>query len=285
MRSGWWLPLGCALALLLWIEALASSGGGQGIRSSSDSGDGTKNSSAAPLLEGAQGDFGASTQTASPAFSAGTWAFIGHIIYINLPAAAERSAALRRDFLPSFAAPSNGGSIGPPVSRFEAFEAPANMPGIYGAALSHIGALQLALDSGCESVLVLEDDVSWRLSSDGANLRLLQRLARQRYDVILLGATVVTFNASTSRVFYAHATSSYLVARHYMQTLIDNFSEGLHRLGREPIAHDFFIDVFWMHAMNAPGAEWFVVAPSLIVQEHFLAEYVGFSPRDTFMQQ
>jgi hypothetical protein len=232
---------------------------------------------AASPLAAAASPLGAAASALAPVFAADAWSFVGHVVYVNLPAAAERDAALRRDFLPSFAAPGGGG---PPVTRFAAFEAPAGMPGIYGAALSHIGALQLALDGGFESVLVLEDDVAWRLSADGANMRLLQRLARQPYDVILLGATVVTHNATTSRVVYAHATSSYLVARHYLQTLIDNFAEGLAQLGREPQDHAFFIDVYWMRAMNAPGAKWFVVAPSLVVQESYLGEYVGFSSHD-----
>ena len=289
--SGFRWLLGFALALLA-IETVASGGhitfathgGGGGIGSVAKrdaSPQAPSLRAAAPSVLGAAVSLApvaaANASSAAPVFAANTWSFVGCVTYINLRAAADRGAALRRDFLPSFAAP---GGFGPPVTRFEAFEAPSDMPGIYGAALSHIGALQLALDSGCESVLVLEDDVAWRLSADGTNLRLLQRLAQQPYDVILLGATVVYYNATTSRVFYAHATSSYLVARHYLQNLIDNFAEGLHRLGRAPRDHDFFIDVFWMRAMNAPGANWFVVAPSLIVQEHYLSEYVGFSARD-----
>jgi hypothetical protein len=111
--------------------------------------------------------------------------------------------------------------------------------------------------------------------ADGSNLRLLRQLAQQPYDVILLGATVVTYNASTSRVFYAHATSSYVVTAHYLQTLIDNFLDGLAQFTRDPRNHDFFIDVFWMRLMQRPDARWFVVAPSLIVQEEYLCGYVG----------
>lgn len=213
-------------------------------------------------LSGAQSPF--------PEFATGTWDFVDKIIYVNLQRSEARNTAMRSHFLPPF------GKAEADIIRLEAFDPPPGLPGDYGCSISHLAAMQLALTSGWKNVLVLEDDVSWRLSADGANLRLLLQLVKQPYDVILLGATVVNYNATTSRVFYAHALSSYLVSGAYFQTLIDNFAQGVNGFKPNRVGNDYLIDVFWMKAMNAPGANWFVVAPSLIVQEQYICGYVGY---------
>ena len=94
-----------------------------------------------------------------------SWDFIEKIIYIN--AANERNDAMMRDFLPVFRKSSED------IIRFEALLPDSNMPKVQGTAKSHIGALQLALVNGFRNVLILEDDVLWRVSSNKMNLLLL----------------------------------------------------------------------------------------------------------------
>ena len=211
------------------------------------------------------------TLTTSPNFDASSWDFVDKIIYISLDKSVERETKLRRDFLPAF------GKASTDIIRFSGFEPPPGLPGDYGCSLSHLAALQLALTSNFSNVLILEDDVSWRLSANRTNFLLLQRLVQQSFDVILLGATTVHHNATTHRVTYAHSTGSYLVAGHYLQTLINNVAEGLHGFVPNRIGNDYLIDVFWMRAMNAARANWFVVAPSLVVQEQYLHAFVGYT--------
>ena len=176
---------------------------------------------------------------------------------------------MKTDFLPGLGL---GAGRAGDVLRLDAACAPPGLPSIAGAALSHIGALRAALDGGFRNVLVLEDDVAWRVDADGANLRLARELASRPYDVVLLGATFLRgLDESTHRVAFAHASSAYLVAGHYIRTLLSNFEEGLRLLHAEPANSAHWIDVHWTRLMA--NDSWLVVTPALVVQESYLHLY------------
>jgi hypothetical protein len=100
-------------------------------------------------------------------------------------------------------------------------------------AISHIGALQLALVNGFRNVLILENDVLWRVSSNKMNLLLLQELVERPFDVIIFGGTFVHHDED-HRARHSYAASSYFVNGEYVNTLISNFQEGLLKLNLEP---------------------------------------------------
>ncbi len=212
---------------------------------------------------------GGGAAAAAAAAGASLGDLVDKVVYINLRRDAVRERLMRTDFLPGLGL---GSGRGGDVLRLDAVCAPKGMPGIAGAALSHIGALRAALNGGFRNVLVLEDDVSWRVDADGANLRLARALASRPYDVVLLGATYLRgHNESTHRLDFAHASASYLVAGRYVPTLLANFEEGLRRLRAEPTQSEYFIDVFWTRLMA--NDSWFVVTPALAVQESYLQLY------------
>ena len=122
-------------------------------------------------------------------------------------------------------------------------------------------------------MLVLEDDLLWRVAPGRANLRLLEELAGlASFDVILLGGTFVIADPGSHRVEHSYSTSAYLVAAHYLQTLADNFAFSLAGLEAEPHrTKDFSIDVYWNVAMRRDA--WFVIEPALAIQDQYAALY------------
>jgi len=196
-----------------------------------------------------------------------SWDFIDKIIYINAKKATERNKAMLRDFLPVFQKDSTD------IIRFEAISHDENMPKVQGTAKSHIGALQFALENGFKNVLILEDDVLWRVSPNRTNLLLLQDLVTRPYDVVILGGTFVHHNED-NRATHSYAASSYLVHGDYILSLLGNFQEGLLNLNMKPGKKGYSIDVWWNRILQVDI--WYVVTPALVIQTSYPIEF-GYS--------
>ena len=184
-----------------------------------------------------------------------SWDFIDKIIYINAKQAIDRNEAMRRDFLPVFKKNSDD------VIRFEAFS-DASMRHPQRVAKSHMGALQLAFEKGFNNVLILEDDVLWRVSPNRTNLFLLRDLITKPYDVILFGGTSVV-DEPNHRVSFSQTTSSYLVFGEYIPTLLNNFHEGLDFFSHQN-EDVYIIDLWWQKLMKQDL--WYILRPALVIQ-------------------
>jgi hypothetical protein len=198
-----------------------------------------------------------------------SWEFIDKIIYINAVGSIDRNEAMLSNFLPVFQKNNED------IIRFEAITNKSlTHPQRVGR--SHYNALQLALDMGFKNVLILEDDVLWRVSSNRSNLLLLESLAKNVYDVILLGGTSVVTDVN-HRVSFSQTTSSYLVFGEYIPTLLDNIREGLEFLEhrKEDI---YIIDLYWQKLMKQDL--WFIIRPSLVIQNSYPVAF-GYSYNGT----
>jgi len=197
-----------------------------------------------------------------------SWDFIDKIIYINARQATDRNEAMLRDFLPVFKKQKND------VIRFEALTNDDDMPKVQGTGKSHIGALQLALVKGFKNVLILEDDVLWRVSPNRSNLLLVQELVARKYDVVMLGGTAVT-KTKDHQLLYAQTASSYLVDNKYIPKLIKNFEESLELLFFDKKNVPLFaFDVWWRKLMEEDN--WKIVTPSLVIQTSYPLDF-GYS--------
>jgi hypothetical protein len=186
-----------------------------------------------------------------------SWDFIDKIIYINAREATDRNDAMLRDFLPVFQKSDDD------IIRFEAITE-KKLIHAQRVAKSQIGALQLALEKGFKNVLILEDDVLWRVSPKKTNLLLLQELVTRPFDVIMFGGTAV-IEDKNHKVSYAQTASSYLVNGNYIQNVIGNFEEALElMLIDSKSVHLFAIDVWWKSLMTRD--KWYVLMPSLVIQ-------------------
>jgi GR25 family glycosyltransferase involved in LPS biosynthesis len=138
-----------------------------------------------------------------------------------------------------------------------------------GCALSHIRALQLAIQQNWEYVLIMEDDMEWNMFHK--NYPVLQDLLRRPFDVIVLGGILVSHDPSTHKLFKCNSTGAYVVHRNYYQTLLNNFGEGYNLIQRElypkipkwglkkTVRNDvqYRIDIYWQRLQQKDN--WFIL--------------------------
>ena len=160
--------------------------------------------------------------------------FVEKIVYINLEHRMDRKAELEKELEII------------PKEKVLRFNAIADSNGSFGCTKSHIAVLELAIENGWSSVLVLEDDASW--CNFEREYPILEKLVQQPYDVICLGALGYS-DEVTHRLSSGQTTTAYLVHSHYYKTLLENFKEGL-RLYIENqhiphIGYTYAIDQYW----------------------------------------
>ena len=174
------------------------------------------------------------------------WEFIDHFVFINLDHRTDRLPIIQ-DFLKK-------GNIPPEkVTRFPAIR---YTPGNMGCSKSHIGVMNLIKQKGWKNTLVLEDDVEW--NDFETNYKKLEEAMKKPYNVLLLGGDFI--EVKEDRILKAHGTYSYIVPLRYVDTLLQNFEEGLNYhsiikfqnsfLRKDPIkavkkANLYNIDVYW----------------------------------------
>ena len=84
------------------------------------------------------------------------------------------------------------------------------------------------------------------------------------------------------RVFYCQTTTGYIVKKHYYDTLLNNYREGLNKLIREPGKHGLYaIDMYWKQLQKQDF--WYILTPLTVVQrpgysdvEQRHVDYTGF---------
>ena len=138
-----------------------------------------------------------------------------------------------------------------------------------GCTLSHIRALQLAIQKEWEYVLIMEDDMQW--NNFEKNYPILQELLTKPFDVIVLGGILVSHDAQTHKLFKCNSTGAYVVHKKYYQTLLDNFGTGYNLLHKELYpksriwglkkapgnVYPYRIDIYWQRLQEKDN--WFIL--------------------------
>ena len=176
--------------------------------------------------------------------------FIDKIVYINLDSRTDRKEQMEREL------------IIVPTEKIQRFSAIKNSQGAIGCTLSHIAVLEMAIIEGWNNVMIVEDDV--QISKLAESYPLLEKLANQPFDVIVLGSVMTNYNGSTFNLHHCQTTTAYLVNKHYYSTLLQNFKEGLEQLQRTHNKPLYAIDMYWQRLQKRDN--WYVVIPSLFVQ-------------------
>jgi glycosyl transferase family 25 len=179
------------------------------------------------------------------------WDFIDKVVYINLDHRTDRNDHMKQIIR----------TFGNKVSRFSAIK---NHYGAIGCSMSHIEVLKMAIQNKYENILVLEDDAEWNNFEEG--YQILKKLASNPYDVIMLGGSFVSYNSDTYKLHSAKTTTGYLVNKHYMQTLLSNFEEGLRKFILEPSKQEMYAVDTYIQRIQ-PIHNWYIVSPSLLYQK------------------
>jgi GR25 family glycosyltransferase involved in LPS biosynthesis len=136
--------------------------------------------------------------------------------------------------------------------------------------MSHLKLLQMALKTGLDHILILEDDIEF----------LDPGLFKKQLDAFLKGLTkgwdVVLFAGNNMppyeiiddtcvKVSHCQTTTGYLVNGHYIEKLLNNVKMGLTNLIKDPQNHaTYAIDKYWFLLQKADN--WFLITPLTVVQ-------------------
>ena len=152
-------------------------------------------------------------------------------------------------------------------SKIHRVDAVYRVPGALGCGLSHIKALTEAYShSEWKTVLILEDDFTFR--STDSNKGIKQLLTSQPFfDVGLLSYNpdyikyTDTMNPSIKKILYSQTTSSYLIRKHYIPTLLQNMKVATYDMERFGKRHENCIDIHW--TLLQPHDHWYGIFPAI----------------------
>ena len=151
-------------------------------------------------------------------FSGDISSHIEKVVYINLAHRTDRNEQVESELLKVF-----------PSEKIVRFDAIKHEQGGIGCSMSHIGALELAIQNNWKNVLIVEDDMEWYNIEQRKNT--FFKLISKPYDVIMLSGYDVVANNISNKLTSCCARTAYLVNNHYYNTLLTNFKDGL-ALGR-----------------------------------------------------
>lgn len=182
---------------------------------------------------------------------------IEHCFYINLEERTDRRERVEAQMR----------FLGIPTERFPAIR---TENGRIGCSTSHLGALRLAKERDYDHVLIVEDDILF-LKPQFFVSRLNAYLERHAndFDVLLLcGNNFPPFSPiddTCIKVNRCRAATGYLVKKHYYDTLIANFEEGLRGLIAKPhLPHLYCIDMHWSALQQRD--KWHLLIPLSVIQ-------------------
>jgi glycosyl transferase, family 25 len=183
---------------------------------------------------------------------------ITNIFYINLEHRLDRKEHVESQL----------DSIGLKGTRFNAIKMPN---GAIGCSMSHLKLLQLALKSGLDHILIVEDDILFLdpLLFSSQLDKFLQKHDSKSWDVILFAGNNMPpyekVDETCVKVSQCQTTTGYLVNGHYIEKLLNNVKMGLTNLIKEPQSHaKYAIDKHWFSLQNTDN--WFLITPLTVVQ-------------------
>jgi GR25 family glycosyltransferase involved in LPS biosynthesis len=114
------------------------------------------------------------------------------------------------------------------------------MCGHIGCAMSHIKALKYAIEKGWGTVLILEDDFAFNKSREYIHQK-LKDVASVDYAVVLLAEghkkTAPSEYPYLVKAISCTTTSAYLIKKHFLPTLLENFESALKTMEKEFETH------------------------------------------------
>lgn len=184
---------------------------------------------------------------------------LNHTLYINLRERTDRLQHIRDEFE----------KVG--IENAIRIDAIKNEKGAIGCTLSHIRALMYARQQQWEHVFVCEDDITF-LQPDILREKLnifFNSHHTDKWDVLIIGGnncppyTIV--EDYCCKVENCQTTTGYIVKRHYYDTLIENFTESVNHLIREPQkSQKYALDIYWKRLQQRDI--WYMILPLTVSQ-------------------
>lgn len=151
----------------------------------------------------------------------------------------------------------------------ERFNAIQNRNGAIGCSMSHLACIKLAKQRNWDHVLICEDDILF--TNVPLFLKQLNKFFTTilNWDVVLLaGNNIPPFrimNDACIQISSCQTTTAYIVKKHYYDTLINNYREGINLLMHNPTQKiEYAIDRYWFKLQRRDL--WFLITPLTVVQ-------------------
>ena len=177
-------------------------------------------------------------------------------LYINLSEREDRKTHVLQEFT----------KLGISGERFNAIK---TKNGCVGCTISHIKCLELAKSNDWEQVFICEDDIEF--TNPQLFLENLNKFYNEgiSWDVIVVGGNNCPPFQKISdfciRAYNIQTTTGYIVNKHYYDTLINNFKEGLKNLLKEPEnKKKYAIDMYWKLLQQSD--KWYFIIPPTVIQ-------------------
>ena len=187
-------------------------------------------------------------------------------VFINLDERVDR----REHFLQEFA--KLGFPVGSNGRNPHRISATKLEKGAIGCSMSHIKALEYAKAQGWDQVCICEDDITFTRP-----VELLMSLAKiwqspainNAWDVLILGGNnwppFTQRSDSCIQVHNCMSTTGYVVKRHYYDTLLQNYKDGVRLFLQNPDkGYLYAIDVWWRRLQVRD--RWYMVVPATVDQ-------------------
>lgn len=141
--------------------------------------------------------------------------------------------------------------------------------GTLGCALSHLALLKYARANNLSHILIMEDDVTFLEPSIFLNNLNKFLQTHDNFDVLLLAGNNMgdykRIDEYCVKVTHCQTTTAYLVKRHYYDTLIRNYENGINLLQlyrNKPFLYS--IDQYWCSLQMIHN--WFLLTPLTVIQ-------------------
>ena len=192
-----------------------------------------------------------------------------NVYYINLEKRKDRKELVENEL----------NELGWEYKRFNAIK---TTNGQVGCTMSHLKLIQLAKEKDLDYIVIVEDDIQFMRKSwynkkiteiiSNSNTKFSSRITNN-FDVFLLGGNlrppIGKINEDIYRITNSFTTTGYIVKKHYYDTLINNFKNGLELLLRNPHLakadyNPYALDVYWMKLQAKDN--WLIIMPRTITQ-------------------
>jgi len=177
--------------------------------------------------------------------------YIDAILYINLKHRTDRNKHILNEIH----------KICKDNSKIHRIDAIKNYNGALGASLSHIKALEFALQNEWKTVLILEDDFTFKSNNINEKIKLL---FEHNFDVGLLSHNFLKYsdiNNDIKKVLYSQTASAYIIKNYYIQTLLQNMRESMNDMKMNGKRHENCLDIHW--AKLQPIHNWYAIFPAI----------------------
>ena len=182
---------------------------------------------------------------------------IKYAFYINLDSRPDRREHIEKQL----------SIVGIHAERFSAIQ---QENGAIGCSMSHLKCLKIAQQNNWEHILIMEDDIEFlnpELFKNQLNKFFKKNI---HFDVLLIAGNnlqpFVEIDDCCVKIHNCQTTTGYIVQKHYYDTFINNYQEGIINLIKNKEKHVLFaLDQYWKNLQKID--EWYLIIPPTIRQK------------------